>query len=271
MAELSFFNIGRRLADLDLSQGSVTVDLRDVTFIHPFAVAYLGAFLRHYENRVRFDFQFNETSRFFKYLTRHRFFTRFEFDADSIEAEERMRDERPTSLNDIVNIVRDPEIGSEIADSVFQLLHDNRVQLENDEVSVQIGEVVDNFSLHAEESVGTFLVQYFPNLHYFKVAIADTGIGIRKSLSQNKRYEYLLEKPSRWALEKAFEPEVSSRKLAGMGLYDLREYLIEHGGHLYCSSEDGYYMIERGQIRTGVMKCQLPGVQMEFGLPERRS
>ena len=44
---LTFWNIGQRCAAVRLADEEPVIDLFDVTFITPFALIYLGMFLRH--------------------------------------------------------------------------------------------------------------------------------------------------------------------------------------------------------------------------------
>ena len=269
MSTLSFFTVSQRVASLDWTKKRIGLDLREVTFLEPFAVVYLGMVLRYYNSRGRFfDIDLPDNAKVCEYLRRHNFYKRFKLNPLKIEEEDLRRIEKSSSLNDILDITPDSDLGEEVSRRVFELLHDNRVRIETSVVSEHIAEVVDNFSNHARERLGAFLVQYFPNARSFRVAIGDTGVGIRASLSENPRFQHLQNKEASTALAKAFEPLVSRRIEGGTGLSDLRDYILSTNGYLYCSSDDGYYMIQGGRISTGRMPFCLPGVQMEFGFPE---
>lgn len=269
MSTLSFFSISQRVASLDWTQERIRLDLREITFLQPFAVVYLGMVLRYHNSHGKFfDIGLPDNQKVRNYLRRHNFYERFNFNPQVIDEENLRRIEKSSSLNDILDITPDPYLGEEVSRRVFELLHDNRVQIETSVVSEHIAEVVDNFSNHARERLGAFLVQYFPNARSFRVAIGDTGVGIRGSLSENPRFRHLQNKEASKALAKAFEPLVSRRTEGGTGLSDLRDYILSTNGYLYCSSDDGYYMIQEGRISTGKMPFCLPGVQMEFGFPE---
>ncbi len=270
MSGLSFFSVSQKVASLDWTKERIRLDLRDVTFLQPFAVVYLGMVLRYHNSRGNFfDIDLPENKKVCDYLSRHNFYKRFNFNHQVINEQNLRRIEKSSSLNDILDITPDSYLGDEVSRRVFELLHDNRVQIETSVVSEHIAEVVDNFSNHARERLGAFLVQYFPNAKSFRVAIGDTGVGIKGSLSENLRFRYLQTKEASVALTEAFKPLVSRRSEGGTGLSDLRDYIIASKGYLYCSSDDGYYMIQEGRISTGKMPFNLPGVQMEFGFPEK--
>ena len=114
------------------------------------------------------------------------------------------------------------------------------------------------------------MIQYLPKIRQLSITIADLGIGIRRSLCKNPDYSYLRIRPHYFAIAEAFQDQVSSIPGRGMGLSELRDYVIRVGGYLYCSSYDGYVRIDRdGKMFGGEMSFSLPGVQMEFGFPER--
>ena len=108
---LGFFNISQMCAKIDFNRQPTqptVIDLRDVSFIEPFAVIYLGMLLRHFNsNGVRFEITLPRDPRVKSYLARQRLFQRFNFDANTVRYEQLIRIETTTSLNDIVDITHD--------------------------------------------------------------------------------------------------------------------------------------------------------------------
>jgi len=57
----------------------------------------------------------------------------------------------------------------------------------------------------------------------------------------------------------------------GTGVSDLKDFVLEKNGCLYFSSGDGCVRIDNNRCcLSGNMAFNLPGVQMEFGFPEKR-
>jgi len=64
---------------------------------------------------------------------------------------------------------------------------------------------------------------------------------------------------------------VSRRSEGGTGLSLLKDFILEKRGYLYFSSGDGCVRIGNDRrFLSGSMAFNLPGVQMEFGFPEKR-
>jgi hypothetical protein len=268
---LSFPNVDSFCASIDLSADRPLIDLSSLQFIEPFAVIYLGQFIRYHNRYGKYvDVKMPPSgSQVRKYLARVRFWERFRFSADVIEREGLLRFSSTTSLNDIVDIVDAPYADEDVYDMVAEVLRRGTVKTDAKTVLMTVSELVDNFAQHADVDLATLAVQYYPNLHRFVVAIGDSGEGIRATLSRNPEYAYLADRPHSEALAMAFEPLVSQHPNRGMGLTDVLEGVVACNGSLRVASNNGYFYIERGKRYVGDQQYDLPGVQIELWFPER--
>lgn len=87
-------------------------------------------------------------------------------------------------------------------------------------------EILDNVLTHSEKKCGTVLMSYQPNKHTVQILVADDGIGIRRSLAQNPKYENITESD---AIAQCICDGVTDGKGMGFGLYSTSR-LIDNVG-----------------------------------------
>lgn len=264
--ELSFRNVDQVCAEA--SAGDIpTLRLSSVIFFRPFAVVYLGMFLRHHNHCGRkclVALPKNSTAK--GYLTRQNFWERFNFHHEIIAREKLQRITTSTSLNDIVDIENTNTIAEEVEMQVKRVLVLNSVTTSIPDVANVACELVDNFARHSGETLAAFHMQYYPKLNEIAFAVGDCGIGVRSSLSSNPRHAYLATEPHHVAALRAFEPGVS-RSEGGMGLTEVRDSIVDLNGKLWLSTGDEYVTIDRNRIAYGKMAYDLTGVQVEVVFP----
>jgi len=266
---LSFENVDQLCNGVALDDENPVIDLSGVTFFRPFALVYLGMYLRyHTANGKGFIVMLPENDRARRYLAQQNFWERFNFDSASIEAEKLRRFTTSTSPNDILDIEHRQYIAEDIAGEVYKVLVRSRVNIKVSLVSEMICELVDNFASPSKETLATVAMQYYPNLRRVVLAVGDCGIGIRSSLSSNPKHAYLEKLPHYTAALESFEPLVTRMSEGGTGLTDVRDQITNMNGRLICSTGDGYVIISQGEATYGNMAYDLPGVQMEISLPE---
>ena len=114
--QLSYENIGDFCSRIDMHKQPALVDLSNVCFIQPFALVYLGMFLR-FHNSKGFEFEMKPPEERFvrEYLATQNFWERFNFSPEVIQEESLYRFTTSTSLDDIVDIENRPYIGDDIA------------------------------------------------------------------------------------------------------------------------------------------------------------
>lgn len=266
---LCFENVDKICAGVDLQAEKPVIDLSGVTFFRPFALVYLGMFLRHHnETGKSFNINIPNNTRARNYLAQQNFWGRFNFDPESVQRENLRRFTNSTSLNDMVDIEKEPQIAETIADKVIAVLVRNHVRVNKSLIAELLSELVDNFAIHSKCLLAACAMQYYPNLDRVVFSVGDCGVGIRSSLSTNPKYASLAEEPHHKVALKAFEPLVSRLPEGGTGLFEVRDQVINLNGRLTLTTGDGYVIITQGQTTYGQMAYDLTGVQMELSFPE---
>ena len=77
-------------------------------------------------------------------------------------------------------------------------------------------EILDNVITHSNKNLGTILTCFNSKKHWLRILVADDGIGIQKSLSENEKYKKISEKD---ALLTCINDSVTDGKGMGFGLY----------------------------------------------------
>lgn len=175
--DLSFWNVGQRCAVVIYTDEGPLVDLSDVTFITPFALMYLGMFLRHLSAQgkaVLLDPP--QSKRVRDYLAQQQFWERFNFDDEVVATESTRRRPTLTSLNDIVDLDRSiPNLAEELAYRVRQVLAANARSLPRTIIEETVAELIQNFVDHAGRQLAAFMVQYYPKNQTFSIAPLGTA------------------------------------------------------------------------------------------------
>ena len=265
---LTAWNLDDVCSRVDLGSEAPEIDLSGVTFIEPFALIYLGMFLRYFNargKRFRVNLPGTDAQR---YLARQNFFDRFNFDPATISDELLRRFTTATSLNDIVDIERRPGIDEEVAQRVRRVAANNGASLDLALLEEIAAELVSNFARHSQGPLAALMMQYYPKLRIIRLAVGDCGIGIRSSLSSNAAYASLATRPHYAAALKAFEPGVSRSREGRFGLYTVVENVKDMGGDLILATGNGYVRTFRSRtLRYGEMSFDLSGVQIEVSIP----
>ena len=87
-------------------------------------------------------------------------------------------------------------------------------------------EILDNVLTHSGKKTGTVLMHYEPIRSSIKILVADDGMGIRKSLSENETYKGITEAE---AIRQCLRNKVTDGKGMGFGLYSTT-CLIKNAG-----------------------------------------
>ena len=77
-------------------------------------------------------------------------------------------------------------------------------------------EMLDNVLTHSGKELGTVITRYNAPNHRLSFLIADDGMGIRQSLSENEKYKNISEEE---ALQECIKDSVTDGKGMGFGLY----------------------------------------------------
>lgn len=267
---LNFSNVDQLCASVDFAQEYPLVDLGRITFFEPFALVYLGMFLRYHSSRARrFRVVIPAEPMPRSYLATQNLWERFNFDPRTIQEERLRRFTTSTSLNDVVDVERRDGVADDIAERVLTLVRNKEVKVKAATFAELVAELVDNFAQHSGEQLAAFMLQYYPRMRRIVCAVGDCGIGIRASLASNPKHAHLAGRPHHEAALAAFEPLVSRRAEGGTGLTEVREEVLRLSGSLTLSTGNGYVRMSHGRTTYGGMAYDLPGVQIEVSVPER--
>jgi len=270
--ELSSLNIDQFCSSINLDCDEVAIDLSDITFFRPFALVYLGLFLR-YNNSKGKSFRVipPKNSKAANYLTIQKFWERFNITPDKVRPDFITLCDNATSLNDIVAIdmAKLPFVDEEISEAIAKVLQNNRVDINIGSFTELVSELVHNFKIHSGSQCecAAATMQLYPNMKEIVFAIGDCGCGIRHTLSGNPLYEYLAKEPHYQSAIKAFELLVSCRPDGGMGLTDVKDAVLELNGSVTLTTGDGYVVYSRSGQWAGSTFYDLPGVQIGFVVP----
>ena len=270
---LDFYNVGKFCTQIRLRKSGCKIDLSPITFISPFALVYLGMYLRHHNSLgYRFRVQPPEATTVRDYLARQQFWERFNFSPETIAEERLRRLTTSTSLNDIVDIENVHYVGDDIGQKVRGVLISSGCYVSPDRVSLMVSELVDNFAQHSGKKLAALALQYYPRLGALRISIADCGIGIRASLSENPKHRWLENEPHHISALEALKLGVSRkpRGQGGVGFLDVLDGIDELGGLLRLATGDEYITIRKKQPTWGQMHYDLPGVQIELSFPAGR-
>ena len=118
-------------------------------------------------------------------------------------------------------------------------------------------EVMDNVLTHSGKPCGTVILDYRPEQNRIKILVADDGIGIRASLSQNPQFKEISEEE---ALYSCIEDRVTSGNGMGFGLYstsrlvkDAGTRLLIHSGSHFLRYEGGVPSVEANGFWQGTL------------------
>ncbi len=268
MSTLSFRNVDDLRASVDMNAPQPNIDLSGVTVFEPFALVYLGMFLRHHNSEGKlFSVTHPWDRRALAYLETQNFWNRFNFNPVGTGDTRLRRFTNSTSMNDIVDIERQRWIAEDVAEQVARVLVKNGPRIAVDAITEVASELVDNFDQHARHALAACSLQSYPQGNRVVFAIGDCGIGMRASLSSLQKYEYLSTRPHQQSILMAIEQQVTRKWEGGMGLTQVVETVVALGGRLFLSSGDGYVTVSPSGKFVGTQAYDLTGVQIELSFP----
>lgn len=140
------------------------------------------------------------------------------------------------------------------------------------------GEVIDNVLTHSKTKVpGLVCSQYYSTMSYVEVCVADSGVGIPQTMSQNPRYhrasnvDLLAKAFQRNTGEYIGRTDYGSNKVSGgMGLFITAKVAKVLGGHIWTISYDSAIEIS-GHGTHALSGLYYPGtvICMRFPLSDR--
>lgn len=107
-------------------------------------------------------------------------------------------------------------------------------------------EVLDNVLTHSEKECGTVLMRYVKSQNLIQLLVADDGVGIKKSLSQNIKYSNITESE---AVKLCIEDNVTDGKGMGFGLYSTSRLVKNAGIKLLIHSGKSILLYEKDKVK----------------------
>ena len=112
-------------------------------------------------------------------------------------------------------------------------------------------EMMDNVHIHSGKPLGTAMTHYDEAHKTLSILIADDGIGIQASLSENEAYKNITEAE---ALKMCLEDKITDGKGLGFGLYTIsrlvdnigEEFILHSGMHKLIRKDGNESVIENG-------------------------
>ena len=112
-------------------------------------------------------------------------------------------------------------------------------------------EIMDNIHIHSGKPLGTAMTNYDSNQKTLSVLIADDGMGIQASLSENEKYKDITEAE---ALRMCLEDKITDGKGLGFGLYTTsrlidrigKEFILHSGIHKLVRKDGNESVMENG-------------------------
>lgn len=112
-------------------------------------------------------------------------------------------------------------------------------------------EMMDNVHIHSGKPLGTAITYFDSTQNTMSILIADDGMGIKASLSENERYKDITEPE---ALKMCLEDKITDGKGLGFGLYTTsrlvesigKEFILHSGSHKLIIKDGLTSVIENG-------------------------
>lgn len=110
-------------------------------------------------------------------------------------------------------------------------------------------EMMDNVHIHSGKPLGTAITYYDDEKHVLRILIADDGIGIKASLTENIKYKDISEEK---ALRICLEDKATDGKGMGFGLYTTSK-LVDSIGKIFILHSGSHILITKNG-ETSVLK-----------------
>ena len=129
-------------------------------------------------------------------------------------------------------------------------------------------EIMDNIHIHSGKPLGTAMTSYDSKKKTLRVLIADDGMGIKASLSENEKYKDITEAE---ALSMCLEDKITDGKGLGFGLYTTsrlidrigKEFILHSGTHKLVR-KDGKEFVKENGLWQGTLIYMVIGTNEEI-------
>jgi hypothetical protein len=122
-----------------------------------------------------------------------------------------------------------------------------------------LDEIFNNAAIHSKSEHGIFCCgQAYPQGKKIKFTISDCGIGIRRSILENRGLVKTGEEAIDWAMTEGTTSRTGDVP-GGLGLKILREFIEMNRGEIQIASENGYWTLCNRQVVTSPLFRPYPG------------
>lgn len=255
-------------------RGSITISLEDVEFVDPYGLVSLWVLARYLGKKFRTVKLVMPRSQVLRsYLQRMNFQIIMDQIAETDEHDSFVRRTPPsdvllemTPIHGHADVVK---VTGMILGRIGRIL---KTELQYDrkdiaQFSSLVSEVCMNIFDHSEDS-GMVAAQRYTNSEgkkYVIVAVADLGIGIRRSLSE--RYPEAMKWTDIEAMINALKKDFSRHPNRGLGLFMVSKLVNDYGGSL--DMRTGSARLHIRQRGTGFSTADFPGTQISISLSAR--
>lgn len=112
-------------------------------------------------------------------------------------------------------------------------------------------EILDNVHIHSGKPLGTAITQFDASKEVLRILVADDGMGIRQSLSENEKFSEITEAE---AISMCIEDSITDGKGMGFGLYATSrlmkdvglQFILHSGNHKLIHKGNKTEVIENG-------------------------
>ena len=254
------------------SKEKIVIDFHTMGRVDPFCLAYTANHIRGFKKQnpsIELVIQNYDTD---GYAAHMGFFHAFGFEVGNELGEAKGSENYlPLTLIDVQTIQdestetweSEQKLVEKEAENLAEVLSRQSAGDLFDTLAYSIREIVRNVIEHSDSRVYTYCAQYWPKYKKVEIAILDSGIGLKQSISQNP---FIDPRSDVEAIQQVLMPAISSKNYkgaavdtddpwhnSGFGLY-MTSRLCRNGGNFFiCSGKDGVYLDETGktQIELG--------------------
>jgi len=244
----------------------IIFDFSDTQFIRPIGLLTALAMMKYSKHKgIANEYCIIEgNSSVSSYLERIDFYKHFNIQKNTIQ-----RHNREDRLVEIQEIETSGQ-GHIITEKILKII-EKQVPIDKElhsAIAWAIGETIDNIEHHSQSEINGYVCAqtYQDSL---EIAIVDCGIGIRKALGSNEKYQYIVSHDE--AIRVATAKNTTSRpdNNSGIGLFVTKRILTLNKGMLLIMSGDSLVRFLDGSINpltTGVKYWQGTLVGFRFNL-----
>ena len=262
-------------------------DFTQLSWVEPFGLLLTACAIREYMHsyagQCKFDMVHKEDGDAFGYAAFMGFFDSFDFPVGNAHGGDPGRTYLPVTFRNVSELLQDATHDGERIEDISRDLARQFLRVSSGEmfaaVAYSFREMIRNVVEHSESKRIGYCAQYWPKNDIVEIAIVDTGIGLRTSLSENPQ---LKATSDRDAILMALAPGVSGKMYngahikeddiwqnSGFGLYMNYRLSNEGGDFFICSGKAGLYR-RKNESDNKYFDTDFPGTIVRLRLSKRQ-